>query len=179
MKLPAIFLDRDGVINEKLPEGKYVTKWEEFTFLPGVFEALHRLKNGGFLIIVVTNQRAVAKGLISMKELEKIHRLMVQEIQRNGGDIDGIYVCPHDDSDDCFCRKPKPGLILQAIEDFEKRNILIDVNKSYLIGDSIRDILAGKKVGLSTIKLGSDYCSADYHFDSLLEAVEYILSNAN
>jgi len=139
----AIFLDRDGVINEKMPDGQYVTRWEEFHFLPGVAEAIRAFNDMGFLVVVVTNQRGIAKGLYTEEDLEGIHRKMCEEIEQAGGRIDAIYYCPHDIHENCNCRKPRPGMILKAAEELG-----IDLTSSYLIGDSITDIQCGKEAGV-------------------------------
>src|SRR5579863_834524 len=92
----AAFLDRDGVINVKAPEGEYVTRWEDMHFLPGVAPAIGMLNRAGFQVIVVSNQRAVAKGLITIAELESMHRRMSAALAKEGAAIDGIYYCPHE-----------------------------------------------------------------------------------
>ena len=149
----AVFLDRDGVINQKL-ENDYVKSWDEFCFLPGVFEAIRIIKEKGYLVIVVTNQRGIAKGLMTEKDLEEIHRRMIEELKKHGACIDDIFYCPHDISDNCNCRKPKPGLLIQA-----QRKWDIDFTQSYIIGDSNSDIEAGQQVGcqgiLTTDLMGS------------------------
>src|SRR5271166_1808200 len=110
----AAFLDRDGVINRKAPEGKYVTRWEDMEFLPGVREAIRRLNNAGFLVIVASNQRCVARGLITADELDSMHARVRREFQAAGATIDAIYYCPHDSQPPCNCRKPHPGMLLEA-----------------------------------------------------------------
>jgi len=120
-----------------------VTRWEEFHFLPGVAEAIRAFNDMGFLVVVVTNQRGIAKGLYTGEDLEGIHRKMCEEIERAGGRIDAIYYCPHDIHENCNCRKPRPGMILKAAEELG-----IDLTSSYLIGDSITDIQCGKEAGV-------------------------------
>ena len=137
----AVFLDRDGVINRKL-ENDYVKSWDEFQFLPGVIEAIKAINERGYLVIVVTNQRGIAKGLMAEKDLEEIHRIMIEELKKHGAHIDDIFYCPHDTSDNCNCRKPKPGMLIQA-----QRKWDIDFAQSYIIGDSSSDIEAGQQVG--------------------------------
>src|SRR5215472_14026843 len=111
----AVFLDRDGVINRKAPsEDEYVTRWEEMEILPGVPQAIALLTRARFRIIVVSNQRSVAKGLITISQLEWIHRQMCDYLARAGAFIDDIYYCPHDLQPPCSCRKPEPGLLFQA-----------------------------------------------------------------
>jgi D-glycero-D-manno-heptose 1,7-bisphosphate phosphatase len=171
----AVFLDRDGVINRKMPEGDYVKDWSEFFFLPGVFEALEILKCKDILTIIITNQSCIAKGIISEKQLQDIHGKMQREIQIHNGNIDAIYFCPHDISDRCDCRKPKPGLIFKALDEFWKNKIKINFNKSFLIGDSESDIIAGQAAGLATIMIGSSLGFPATPIKNLLEAVKKII----
>ncbi|RLB04107.1 MAG: D-glycero-beta-D-manno-heptose-1,7-bisphosphate 7-phosphatase [Deltaproteobacteria bacterium] len=173
----AVFLDRDGVINEKPPEGDYVKSWEEFEFLPGVAEALRELKDRGFLVFVVTNQRGIARGLMTVEDLELIHKKMREELGKAGAAIDGIYYCPHDVKEHCICRKPKPGLLFRAAKEHD-----VDLQKSWMIGDSEADILAGKNAGCFTIlikattQFGGVGIAADGVAASLAEAVEIVVS---
>ena len=171
----AVFLDRDGVINRKMPEGDYVKDWSEFFFLPGVFEALEMLKRKDILTVIITNQSCIAKGIISEKQLLDIHGKMQMEIQIHHGNIDAIYFCPHDISDRCDCRKPKPGLIVNALEEFLKKNIKINFDKSYFIGDSESDIRAGQAAGLATIMIGSSSEFPATPIKNLLDAVTKII----
>jgi histidinol-phosphate phosphatase family protein len=157
----AVFLDRDGVLNEKAPEGDYVKNWKEFRFLPDVPEALATLKRLGFLLVVVTNQRCVARGIVSEETIDGIHRLMAAELRTHGTDLDGIYYCPHDVPDGCSCRKPKPGLILSAIDAFERMGMELDLPHSFMIGDSETDVIAGKAVGMKTAFIGRSHVGVD------------------
>jgi D-glycero-D-manno-heptose 1,7-bisphosphate phosphatase len=179
----AIFLDRDGVINCKAPEGRYVTRWEDFHFLPGAWEGIKQLNRAGFHVIVVTNQRCVAKGLITEMELERLHRKMIDELAKVGATIDAVYYCPHELEPPCHCRKPSPGMLLEAA-----RLRSLDLSSSWMIGDSDADILAGKNAGCRTVRVsaedpkgretesgGSAACTADVLAASLLEAVPPIL----
>lgn len=144
----AVFLDRDGVINQKPPEGDYVTRWEDFHILPGVVEGIALLRQAGFRVIIVTNQRCVAKGLLSVTELEKMHRRMSNVLARCGAAIDGVYYCPHDMEPRCNCRKPAPGMLLDA-----SREHGIELPASWMIGDSDIDIEAGRNAGCKTAYL--------------------------
>jgi D-glycero-D-manno-heptose 1,7-bisphosphate phosphatase len=170
----AAFLDRDGVINRKLSEGQYVTRWEEIQFLPGVAEAIALLGGAGFCVIVVTNQRCVAKGLLTVPELDLIHQRMCGELAAAGAVIDDVYYCPHEEEPPCSCRKPAPGLLLTAARAHQ-----IDLTASWIIGDSDRDIEVGRKAGCRTARiLKSDQVAsgvADVSAQSLLDAVEKIL----
>ena len=141
----AVFLDRDGLINRKL-ENDYVKSWDEFQFLPGVIEAIKAINGKGYLVIVVTNQRGIAKGLMAEKDLKEIHRIMLKELKKHGARIDDIFYCPHDISDNCNCRKPKPGMLIQAQKKWD-----IDLARSFIVGDSSSDIEAGQWVGCQGI----------------------------
>ena len=103
----AVFLDRDGVLNVKLPENRYVRSWEEFTFRDGVVEALRMLRAGGYLLIVVTNQRGIGRGLMSEEDLAGVHRRMSSELAKEGVILDAVLHCPHDVGENCRCRKPR------------------------------------------------------------------------
>ena len=105
----AAFLDRDGVINVKAPEGQYVTRWEEVRFLPGVAAAISRLNESGFRVIVISNQRCVAKGLVTSAEVEALHRKISKELADLGAIIDAVYFCPHDTEPACVAASPLPA----------------------------------------------------------------------
>ena len=141
-----VFLDRDGLINVKAAPHRYITLWEDFRFLPGVPEAIRALNEAGYLVLVVTSQRGVARGMMTMEAVEDIHRNMCQALVEAGAHIDGIYVCPHNEGE-CHCRKPEIGLFLQAERDFP-----IDKAKSWMIGDSDTDTEAGRRYGVRTIQ---------------------------
>jgi D-glycero-D-manno-heptose 1,7-bisphosphate phosphatase len=178
----AVFLDRDGVINEN--KADYVRSWEEFTFLPGVFGALHRLAESDLIIVVTSNQSAVGRGLVSGDELEKINRRMIDRIHREGGRIDAVFCCPHRPDENCTCRKPQPGLLLQAAERFD-----LDLTRSYVIGDALCDIAAGLAAGCRPIlvltglgrqelvRLKAQEYDGYHVARDLREAVEWILDN--
>jgi D-glycero-D-manno-heptose 1,7-bisphosphate phosphatase len=144
----AVFLDRDGVINRKPPEGQYVTCWEDFHVLPGVVEGINLLNGAAFCVIVVTNQRCIAKGLLPVAELEKMHQRMSDFLARAGATIDAIYYCPHAVEQCCNCRKPAPGMLLEAAS---SRGI--ELPASWMIGDSDIDVEAGKNAGCKTARL--------------------------
>lgn len=144
----AVFLDRDGVINQRPPEGNYITAWEDFKILPGVAEAIALLKRAGFGVIVVTNQRCIAKGLLTAAELDHMHQRMFESLALDGATIDGIYYCPHEMEPSCNCRKPAPGMLLDAA-----RAHGIELGASWMIGDSDIDIEAGKNAGCRTARL--------------------------
>lgn len=145
----AVFLDRDGVINKKAPEHDYIKNWSSFEFLPGVAKAISEL-NKNFLVVIVSNQRGIARGLMTVNDLEYIHNKMQLELIKNGAKIDKIYFCPHDVKDNCECRKPKPGMLFMAASDLN-----IDLPKSYMIGDAESDIKAGQAAECKTILVDS------------------------
>jgi D-sedoheptulose 7-phosphate isomerase len=175
---PVVFLDRDGVINKKMPEGDYVKKWSEFSLLPDVYEAIKLLNKNNYLVIIVTNQQCVGKGIISTETLQSIHARMIKIMEGRGTRIDAVYVCPHTIQEQCSCRKPETGLFEQAIMDLRRRGISIDRNKSYMIGDSSSDILAGKRAGLKTVHVVENCGYRNRHDDmGLLEAVQTIVNN--
>lgn len=169
----AIFLDRDGVINRKPREGDYITSWAEFQLLPGAAEAIARLNRAGYLAIVVTNQRCVAKGLLSADDLEQMHQQMSEALLQANAKLDGIYYCPHDYEPACKCRKPAPGMLLEAA-----RRHNIDLGSSWMIGDSEIDMQAGVNAGCRTARVvsGSETSGrADITASSLLDSVRQIL----
>ncbi|MFH0824201.1 MAG: HAD family hydrolase [Pseudomonadota bacterium] len=147
----AVFLDRDGVINRKLPEDRYVRSVDEFHFLPGVMQALGVLRELGFLLVVVTNQRGIARGMMTEKDLDDVHAFMRDQAAKWGTPLDAVYHCPHDKWENCSCRKPKPGMLIQASLDLD-----IDVARSYLAGDSDSDIKAGIAAGARTVRILPD-----------------------
>jgi histidinol-phosphate phosphatase family protein len=136
----ALFIDRDGVVNEEKTDN-YIHTWDEFQFYEGVKEAFQIFNNKFGVIVMVTNQRGVAKGLTKLKDLHLIHRNMVQEIEDAGGRIDRIYVCTEMESAN---RKPNPGMGLQALEDFKK----IDLSKSIMVGNTLSDMKFGRNLGV-------------------------------
>ncbi|MCL2328893.1 MAG: HAD family hydrolase [Bacteroidetes bacterium] len=146
----AVFLDRDGVINDGTLY--YTYKIEDFKFNADVFESLQLLVQAGFLLVVVSNQGGVARGIYSDADVNKVHEYMRQELLKHGIPLAGIYYCPHhSDVSNCDCRKPKPGMIKQAIQDLN-----IDPRQSYMIGDSKRDIKAAEAAGVRGILIGKN-----------------------
>lgn len=145
-KNKAIFLDRDGVLNKKRSD--YVKSINELKIFPNIEKEISKLKMKGFLIIVITNQSVINRGIITIEELEKIHSAIQKVLVKSKTSIDRFYFCPHRPDENCECRKPNPGLILQAMNEFS-----IDASKSWMVGDSITDIQAGEKAGCKTILL--------------------------
>lgn len=162
-----LFLDRDGVINRRLP-GHYVTHWEAFEWLPGVLPAIAAFSKLFARIVVVTNQQGIGKGLMSEAQLADIHRHMQKTVSAAGGRIDAVYFCPHLTSDKCNCRKPLSGMALQAKADFPA----IDFSASVMAGDTSSDIQFGLNLGMTTVCIGSEDTTPwmpHYRFDSLAD----------
>lgn len=182
MRQRAVFLDRDGVINVNRPD--HVKSWDEFVFLPHALTALAKLAASDFLVIVTTNQSAIARGLVTAETVRAIHARMIADVARAGGRIDAVYFCPHHPDDKCACRKPQPGLFLQAARDFA-----IDFTRSYVIGDAFSDVAAALAIGAQPILVLTGRGRAQYAemlannhanhriADDLLGAVEWILTN--
>ena len=143
-----LFLDRDGVINEKL-ENRYVTCIKEFVFIEGVLESFIIISKFFKRVIIITNQQGIGKKIMSIKQLEDIHNYMTSEIENFGGKINKIYFCADLASKENNCRKPGTKMFEKALVDFPK----IDLKKSYMIGDSDTDIIAGEKMGIKSIKV--------------------------
>jgi len=176
-----VFLDRDGVLNEKMPEGEYVRSVGGLRVLPGVPEAIARLNRAGMRIIVVTNQRGIALGLYTGEDVQSIHNALQAQLVSHGGHIDGFFFCPHD-HDQCNCRKPLGGLFEQAVARFPE----ITPETSVMIGDSLSDVEFGRRLGMTTIFIEGDPARrkrgtakaaelADSRADSLAHAVEAVL----
>lgn len=144
----AIFLDRDGVINKKI-DNDYVKCWEEFEFLTGVPEAIAFLRKHCKYLFIVTNQRGIAKQLMTVKDLEKVHGNMLHALREKGADVDRVYFCPEDEGS--YCRKPNIGMAMQAKADFPD----IDFNSSLMIGDSISDLEFGKNLEMKCVWISS------------------------
>ena len=139
-----VFLDRDGTINEAAPVGQYVLTREAFRFLPGVLDALAFLaKNSGRKIAIVTNQSSIGRGLATRAQVNDLHGWMVGQIERVGGRVDGVYLCPHAPQDNCACRKPQPWLLVDAA-----RELGVDLGDSALVGDTEFDLRAGWAAGV-------------------------------
>jgi D-glycero-D-manno-heptose 1,7-bisphosphate phosphatase len=178
-KQPAVFLDRDGVVIEN--QSDYVKSWDEVHFIPGAFQALKKLAGSSYLVIFVTNQSAVGRGIITMEEVLAINEQAIATIIMNGGRVEGVYICPHRPDEDCNCRKPKPGLLLQAAEELR-----VDLSRSYLVGDALSDLQAANTAGVAGILVltgrGQDQVSMLHGTEGyrivadLQAAVDYILS---
>ena len=180
-KQKAIFLDRDGTINKFVG---FLRNIDEFELLPGVAEAIKKINNSGYLAIVITNQPVIARGEVTREELAEIHRKMETLLGVEGAYLDAVYFCPHHPDRGfegerieykiaCECRKPKPGMLLQAAKDFN-----IDLSQSWMVGDGKHDISAGKAAGCKTAYI-SKYRENEYYADlvvtSILEFVQRVI----
>lgn len=177
----AVFLDRDGTINE---ESGYLFRQEDCRFIPGAVEALSQLNQAGFLVVVVTNQSGIARGYYTEDDLKQLHIYMEKEIATAGGRVDGWYYCPHhpdysSDATRCDCRKPLPGMLQIAADELG-----IDLGSSWMVGDKIADIRAGKAAGCHTALVKTGYGEAEAAsapdeqlavFDDLGSAAAYII----
>jgi histidinol-phosphate phosphatase family protein len=173
MPQPSVFLDRDGVLNRRI-SGGYVTRWADFTFLPGVMETLSQLVVAGFQLVIVSNQAGVAKGLLSCEDLIQITEASLKELQAAGVPMDGAFFCLHQPADACPCRKPRVGLLEEAA-----RVLPIDFRRSFLIGDSPSDMQAGAQMGCATIYLAGEAGAsipATNRAKTLSEAVGWVLA---
>lgn len=188
MKNRAVFLDRDGTINVDVG---YPNNSSQIKIYPSSFEALRKINAAGFLVVIVTNQSGVGRGLLTEDNLEDIHQDMMAEFASGNIRIDGIYYCPHYDLSDiprygqnCSCRKPKPGLGFKAADDLG-----IDLANSYMIGDKVEDILFGQNIGARPVLVRTGFgASAEIRLremgvtpaavaDDLLQAVDWILDH--
>ncbi len=171
-----VFLDRDGVLNKKAPEDDYIRSWDQVELLPDVVSSVARLNAAGFKVFIVTNQRGVARGMVHLPELEEIHRRMRARFAEEGAQISGVYYCPHDYSDQCDCRKPKPGMLLRAAHENG-----FHCGGCWMIGDSDSDIEAGRRAGCRTIRIGSSDAvkqqnTGEFVAPDLPSAVEFIVA---
>jgi len=145
-----ILIDRDGVINIKAPKGEYISKWEEFTFIRETYDAMKYLSKVGFKFIIITNQAGLARGMIELAELDRIHKNMIDEFKKGDIEILDVYVCEHHWDHGCFCRKPSPGMLLQASKEH-----LFRLDQTVFIGDDPRDCQASVNAGCNSIFIGN------------------------
>jgi D-glycero-D-manno-heptose 1,7-bisphosphate phosphatase len=179
----AVFLDRDGTINE---EKEYLHRVEDFAFIPGAPQAIRRLREAGFLVIVVTNQSGVARGYFSVDAVHRLHRHLQEELAKSGAAVDGFYLCPHHPREgvgefriDCSCRKGNPGMLLQAAADHA-----VDLAASFMVGDKAADIEAGLRAGCRPLLVLTGYGESEAagvspsvpRFGNLSAAVDFILA---
>ena len=172
-KNKAIFLDRDGVINREIG---YLNKIEDFEFIDGVFDACNYYQRIGFLIIVITNQSGISRGFYSENDFIILNNWMINQFNKKNVDILDVFFCPHMPNEHCNCRKPSPGLIIDAQQKYN-----IDLKRSWLIGDKETDIMAGNKAGIeNTIlvktghKIDESMSNAKYILKSLEETIQII-----
>jgi D-glycero-D-manno-heptose 1,7-bisphosphate phosphatase len=182
---PAVFLDRDGTI---VREADYLRSPEELRLLPRAADAIRRLNEIGFAVVVATNQSGVARGLLTEDDLAQVHRTLQQRLAKRGARLDHIYFCPHHPTagrgryrQECSCRKPAPGMLLRAAEELG-----LDLSRCFAVGDSPRDLIAGRQAGCRTVLVRTGYggraeaesddpLPADYVADDLAAAVEWIV----
>ncbi len=164
-----LFLDRDGVINDRIMGG-YIQKPEQFVFLPGVVNALKNLRPLFGRIVVVTNQQGIGKGIMTSQDLSVVHHRMTDELAKHQIIIDSIYFCPELAGDHPICRKPLPGMAFQAIEEFPE----INFSRSVIVGDSRSDIQFGRRLGMVTVKIGEATGIEDIRIDSLSDFPTFI-----
>ena len=159
-KLKTIFLDRDGVINKE--RNDYVKSISELEIFPNIAKNVELLKNAGFLVVIITNQSAINRGLITHEMVNQIHSSIQNYLKANGTRVDGFFYCPHKPDENCNCRKPKSGLLNKAILELN-----IDVNSSWMIGDNDSDIEASTSIGCKAIKISNNF-SLDNAVDKIL-----------
>jgi len=168
-KQKCVFFDRDGIVNESPGPGRYVTRWEDFRLLPAFPVCLQSVLKSGYQAAIVTNQRAVARGLMTVDDVENIHQRLKQLLMTQFGltMLDMVF-CPHDENE-CSCRKPNPGMILALAEKFN-----LDLAKSWMVGDSETDVEAGLRAGCRTILVASDVSGsrADVRVPSMTQLSE-------
>ena len=182
---PAIFLDRDGVLIENRSD--YVRDWSQVKIIPEAIHALSLTPARNYKIVIVTNQSAIGRGLVRSENAEEINRRLINLIQDHGGQVDGVYICPHKPDDDCFCRKPRPGLLIQAANELS-----LDLQRSWMIGDAWSDVQAGQRAGVRhtiLLKTGRgneqllgpspEEITGSLIFDNLLRAFDAIFSIGN
>jgi D,D-heptose 1,7-bisphosphate phosphatase len=182
-KCSAVFMDRDGTINEEV---NYLSRMDQLKLYPQTFEAIRMINSAGMKAIVITNQSGIARGYFTEDFVRSVHERINEMLRAEGAHIDGFYVCPHHPvygngiyKQNCECRKPKPGMLLQAAEEMN-----IDLSRSYMIGDMLKDIVTGKKAGAKGVLVrtgyGSNIVRTDmpaYIADDILEAVGWIMKD--
>ena len=145
MKSPALFIDRDGTIIKQI-DGHYISSIEQIELIENIFPAILMLQNEGYLVIIVTNQAGINKGILSNEQVDEINQHIIQLLKKQGIDISAVYVCPHKPEEQCKCRKPQPGLLLKAAKEHN-----IDLENSIIIGDTDKDTEAGLNAGLKKV----------------------------
>ena len=177
---PAVFLDRDGVLIQNRPD--YVKSWSDVEFLFDSLDAMRQLAASSYLVVIVTNQSVVGRGMITLARAQSINQQVIAEVIARGGRVDASYLCPHTPEDGCPCRKPAPGMLLQATKDLG-----LDLRRSFMVGDALTDIEAGRAVGVRGLLVrtgrgarqaalgGGSLDASDLKVANLSEAVTQIL----
>lgn len=178
MSRPAVFLDRDGVLNVVI-RGEYVRNVCQFQWLPGAREAVAHLTAAGWPVVIITNQSGVSRGYYTGQDVESIHDMMREDLKPFGGEIEAFYFCPHQTLDACDCRKPLPGLLHRAAEDLD-----LDLSASFFVGDTETDMTAGRAAGARVLAVTSGLSSAEEVagwspapervFPTILEAAQWL-----
>ena len=145
MKSPALFIDRDGTIIKQI-DGHYISSIEQIELIENIIPAILMLQNEGYLVIIVTNQAGINKGILSNEQVDEINQHIIQLLKKQGIDISAVYVCPHKPDEQCKCRKHQPGLLLKAAKEYN-----IDLENSIIIGDTDKDTEAGLNAGLKKV----------------------------
>lgn len=179
----AVFLDRDGTVNQEV---EYLDDPDGLQLIPGAAAAIRLLNDAGVLAIVITNQAGIGRGYFSATTMEAIHARLAQQLAAHGAHLDAIYHCPHHPDAGCACRKPSPGMLLRAAREHS-----IDLERSVLVGDKASDLEAGRRAGCRTVlvltgygretcvQLGRPGIGPDLVADDLLDAVRWLLAQAN
>lgn len=162
MNLQCLFLDRDGVINRERAD--YVKSWQEMEILPGVFDAMARLAQLNAPVIIITNQSAIGRQHVTRQAVDELHHRLFELIHSAGGRVDDVFLCPHHPNDNCSCRKPKPGLLVQAAEKYK-----LDLTQCLFVGDSVTDFQAATAVGCQSILVKSGRQGAQ--LEALVDAI--------
>ena len=166
----AVFLDRDGVINKERSD--YVKTVSELEILSNISRSIKLLKDAGFLVIVITNQSAINRGLTTHENVKNVHNTIQEFLKKNGTAVDGFYYCPHISEENCFCRKPKPGLLQKAAQEFD-----IELKSSWMIGNNDSDVEAAINAGCKAIKINTKKTLENAIFEILAANNEKILKN--
>ncbi|TMI22153.1 HAD family hydrolase [Candidatus Bathyarchaeota archaeon] len=163
--LKAVFIDRDGVLSRERVD--YVKTPDELELLPGISEPLSLIRKEGYLLVIVTNQSAVGRGLTTEQQVDEIHRKLLSELAKLGCKVDAVYYCPHRPEEKCSCRKPEPGLILRAAGDLG-----IDIENSWMVGDKDTDLEAARKAGCRSVKIPTNEGKLGYAVSMILSKDE-------
>lgn len=164
MSRRCVFFDRDGIVNRVPDPERYVTGWDKFHLLPAFVESLRIVCQRGYVAVVVTNQQGVGKGEISGKTVEEMHSNLRGVLAAKGLELLDIFYCPHLTTDNCICRKPKPGMFLAAAGKHD-----IDLGDSWMVGDQEHDVAAGHAAGCRCIRVGGEKSAAECHIASVDE----------